>query len=228
MSITAPDVVVYCDSTLVPAMQAAGRDFRTRTGVPIRVFAGPGLQQLGLIAHGARNDVLVTQANWMEQGAAKHLIKPATRVAVGRDATVLAGRGAAAQPALPSAAALGGMLDGRRLAVIDPTQPGGPDGVALAARLGWSAALAGEIDGPGVAFLLSHGRAGLGLLPRTAAVADPTLSVVAAVPDVAAPAVAYAAAASKNELSPRTGAFLAYLATPDATRVLQGAGLEAA
>lgn len=227
-TMSAPDVVVYCDSTLAPAMRAAGADFRRRTGVPVRVFAAPGPQSLALIAHGARNDVLATQTNWMDQGAAQGLVKPAMRIGGWRDPVVLAGKDATPLPALPSAAALAGLLSGARLGVIDPTHPGGADGEALAQRLAWKARLAGAIDGPGVAYLVRHGSAGLGLLPRTSALAAPALAVVVAVPDAAAPPVEYAAAASKNALSRNTAAFLAYLNTPDASAILRNAGLEVA
>ncbi len=227
-TMTAPDVVVYCDSTLAPAMRAAGADFRRRTGVPVRLFETPGPQSLALIAHGARNDVLVTRTGWMDQGAARGLVNPGTRVGAWRDPVVLAGQGAAALPALPSGPELAGLLAGARLGVIDPTHPGGADGVALAGRLGWKAALAGAIDGPGVAFLIHHGQAGLGLLPRSSALARPALAVVAVVPDADAPTAQYAAAASKNALSRNTAAFLSYLATPDASAILRRAGLEVA
>ena len=228
-TISTPDVVVYCDSTLAPAMRALGADFRRRNAAPVRVFMTPGPQSLGLIAHGARNDVLVTQTNWMDQGAASGLVDDVTRVGAWRDPMVLAGRGgAAALPALPSGPALSGLLSGARLGVIDPTQAGGPDGVALAGRLGWKATLAGAIDGPGVAFLVRQGNAGLGLLPRSSALAAPALSILAVAPADAAPPVVYGAAQSKTALSRFTGAFLAYLKTPDAAAILRTAGLEAA
>ncbi len=120
------------------------------------------------------------------------------------------------------------MLSGAKLGVIDPTHPGGADGVALAERLGWKAKLAGAIDGPGVAFLLSHGSARLGLLPRSAAFGPPKLSVIAMVPDSMAAPVGYTAAESRNALSSNTGSFLAYLKTPPAGAILRDAGLEAA
>ncbi len=225
-SMTAPDVVVYCDTTLTAAMRALGAAFRRRSNVPVRVFGGPGPQSLALIAHGTRNDVLVTRARWMDDGAARGLVKAATRTGDWGDPIVLAGRGGAALAALPSAAALSGMLSGAKLGVIDPTRPGGADGVALAGRLGWRADLAGAIDGPGVAFLVRTGAAGAGLMPRSAALQPPVLSVLATVPDAVAAPDHYAAAISKNALSRNSAAFVAYLATPDATAILRDCGLE--
>lgn len=225
--ISAPDVVVYCDPTLRPAMQSVGRVFRAQTGVPVRVLSAPGPLLLGLIARGTRDDVLVTQANWMDGAAARKLIDATTRAAPWRDRIVLAGHGVPAS-ALPTPDSLSQALGGGKLGVIDPTQDGGPDGVALAAHLGWQAPLAGEIDGPGVAFVVATGAARLGLLPTTAALAQPGVSVVSPLPDDSAPPVAYVAAVSKNILSRNTAAFMAFLATAPALDALHAAGLETA
>ncbi len=225
-SISAPDVVVYCDTTLVPAMSAVGAAFRGRTGVHVRVFGIAGVLALALIAHGVRNDALVTRSNWMDEGAARGLVNAATRVGDWRDPVVLAAKGGPELAALPSTDEISGLLAGSPLGVIDPTKPGGADGVALAGRLGWKVALSGAIDGPGVAFLVRHESARLGLLPRTAAVAEPKLSVIAAVPAALAPPVHYAAAESRNALSSNTLAFLEYLKTPAAAAMLRAAGLE--
>lgn len=225
---SAPDVVVYCDTTLVPAMTALGAAFRQPTGVPVRVFGVAGPLALALIAHGARNDVLVTRSNWLDEGAARGLVKTPTRVGDWRDPVVLAAKAAPALAALPSPTEISALLSSAPLGVIDPTQPGGADGIALAGRLGWRVTLSGAIDGPGVAFLVRHGSARLGLLPRTAALAAPQLSVIATLPAALAPPVRYSAAESRNVLSSNALAFLKYLKTPEALGALRAAGLETA
>lgn len=227
-TVSVPDVVVYCDTTLVPAITGVGAAFRARTGVPVRVFGVAGPLALALIAHGARNDLLVTQSNWMDDGAARGLVQTGTRVGDWRDPVVLAARNSSGLPSFPSPAELSGLLAGSTLGVIDPTQPGGADGVALAGRLGWKVTLSGAIDGPGVAFLVQHGSARLGLMPRTAALAEPKLYVIAAVPAALVPPVRYAAAESRNVLSRNAAAFLEYLRTPAAAAALHAAGLETA
>lgn len=225
-TISAPDVVVYCDTTIVAAVSAVGAAFRRETGVPVRVFGTAGPLSLALIAHGARNDVLVTQSNWLDEGAAHGLVERATRLGEWRDPIVLAGRNAPVLASFPSPAMLSGLLSGSPLGVIDPTQPGGPDGVALAGHLGWKLTLVGAIDGPGVAFLVENGSARLGLLPRTATLANPKISVIAVVPSSMAPPVPYAAAESRNALSSNTAAFMEYLKTQEAETILRAAGLE--
>ncbi len=234
--ISAPDVVVYCDPTLAAALRAVSRVYRAQTGVPVRVLAAPGPLSVELIAHGTRNDVLVTQADWLDGAAARRLVDPSTRSQAWLDPTVLAGREATPAAAVPEPAALmqpafmqAGLeqaLAGGKLGVIDPTQPGGPDGPALAGKLGWQVPLAGEIDGPGVAFLVATGAARLGLLPRSAALAPPGLVVLATLPEAAAPPVRYAAAVSKNIQSRNAAPFMAFLRTAPAQDALRAAGLE--
>ena len=224
--ISAPDVVVYCDPTLAPAMRSAGRVYRAASGVPVRVLTAPGPLSIELIAHGTRNDVLVTQANWMDGAAARHLVDAATRQEGWRDPIVLAGPEPANGAQSLDPQAVTATLAGGKLGAIDPTHDGGPDGPALAARLGLQVPLAGEIDGPGVAFLLATGAARLGLIPRTAALAQPGLAVLAVVPEATAPAVGYAVAVSKNIQSRNASGFMAFLKTPPALESLRAAGLE--
>lgn len=223
--ISAPDVVVYCDDTLSQAAKTLGRAFRARTGVPVRVFSAPGPQQLALIAHGTRNDVLMTQSNYMDEAAQRKLIDPATRTAAWSDRLVLAGSGEP-RPSLPAKTEIAALLEGGKLGVIDPAIPDGIDGPALAEKLGWQVPEAGEVSGPAVAFLVRHGEARLGLLQRTSALQQPALPIIAAVPaDVAAPP-SYAAAIGHNVLSRNATAFMEFLKTPVAAAVLQKAGLE--
>jgi len=224
--ISAPDVVLYCDDTLAGAGHAVARAFRHRTGVPARVLTAPGPQSLELIAHGTRNDLLFTQTDWMDQAAARHLIKPATRRGPWRDAVVLAGTGSLV--ALPSPSGIASLLGGGKLGVIDPMTPGGQDGPALARKLGWQVTLADEVSGPGVAFLVRSGEARLGLLQRSAALIAPSLPIAATVPAALAPPPTYAIAISKNILSRNAVAFLDFFSHPDADTVLQQAGLEVA
>jgi molybdate transport system substrate-binding protein len=224
--ISAPDVVVYCDGTLSQAARSLGRAFRVRTGVPVRVFSAPGPQQLELIAHGTRSDVLMTQSNWMDEAAQRKLIDPATRTATWYDRMVLAGPGEPSTK-IPAPGAISTLLAGGKLGVIDPAIPGGIDGPALVEKRGWQVPEAGEISGPGVAFLVRHGEARLGLLQRTAALQPPALPIIATVPDATAPAPNYSAAVDKNVLSRNAAAFEAFLNTPEAAELLRQAGLEA-
>jgi ABC-type molybdate transport system substrate-binding protein len=223
--ISAPDVVLYCDSTLEAASRSLARAFRGGTGVPVRVLAAPGPLQAALIGHGTRTDMLFTQADWMTQAQARRLVDPTTRTGAWRDEIVLAG--APPLAALPNGAGITTLLAGRRLGVIDPVTDGGQDGPALAARLGWHVPTAGEVTGPGVAFLVRSGQAGLGLMQRSAALAA-GLPVAAAVPPDLAPPPVYAVAITRRALSRNAAQALAFFGTPQAAGLLRAAGLEAA
>ncbi len=228
--IGAPDVVVYADPSIGAALRAVGGEYRARTGVPVRVFCVASDQLLALIARGTRTDVLVTLAPQMDRAAAARLIDPATRTGAWRDPLVLAGRNVAPGEAPVSAAGLAGRLGASgALAVIDPTAPTSVDGPALLARLGWTLPamrVVGAIDGPGVAFMLSNWEATLGVLPRSDALADPTLTVAGGIPGDAATPLVYSAAITKNVLSRNAAAFVDFLKTPVAAATLHAAGLE--
>lgn len=228
--ISAPDVVVYADPSIGAALRAVGGEYRARTGVPVRVFCAASEQLLSLIVRGTRTDVLVTLAPQMDRAAAAQLIDRATRTGAWRDPLVLAGRNVAAGEAPVSAAALAGRLGASGvLAVIDPTAPTSVDGPALLARLGWALPamrVVGAIDGPGVAFMLSNWEATLGVLPRSDALADPTLTVAGVIPGDGAPPLIYSAAITRNVLSRNAATFVDFLKTPAATATLRAAGLE--
>ena len=225
--ISAPDVVLYCDPDIAHACAAVGAEFRSRTGVPVRVKAAPSVQQLALIAHGTRTDVLMTLTPQLDAAAAQRLLASGNRAGPWRDALVLGGRGIAALPATPDASGLAAVQGGGRLALIDPTETGSLDGAAVAQRLGWRpAATAGALDGVEVAWQLAHYASRLGVLPRSALLEQPSLSVVAPIPPDAYPPIRYSAAVVHQALSRHATEFLDFLNTPAARAVLAGAGLE--
>jgi molybdate transport system substrate-binding protein len=103
------------------------------------------------------------------------------------------------------------------------------DGRAMLAAMGLQpAAILGAVDTRDVAFLLATGAAKAGLLYLTEVRADTRLDVVAEVPADASPPISVGAALSHGASRPNPGAFLAFLGTPEATRLLRVNGLEAA
>ena len=225
--ISAPDVVLYCNPDIAHACEAVGAEFRARVGVPVRVFAAPAVQQLALIARGTRTDVLITLAPQMDVAASQHLLDPQHRYGAWRDALVLGGRDlpTATQPLEANAEAA---LQGTgKLALVDPTEAGSLDGPALIQRLGWHpAATTGALDGQEVAWMLSHYAARLGVLPRSALLAERSLQVVAPIAADAYAPIVYSAAVTHGALSRYAVAFVDFLKTPAAGNVLARAGLE--
>lgn len=225
--ISAPDVVFYCDPDIAHACAAVGAEFRGRTGIPVRVLSAPSPQLLALLAHGTRNDVLLTLTAQVDAAAAQRLLAADSRAGPWDDPLVLGGRGVEPLAATPNAGQLAKLQGAGRLALVDPTETGSLDGAAVAQRLGWHpTAVAGALDGTEVAWMLAHFSARLGVLPRSALLAEPSLTVVAPIPADAYPPVSYAAAVSQGALSRNATAFLDFLKTPAAQAVLANAGLE--
>lgn len=217
----APDVVVYADPTMARAMDHLAADFRTRAGVPVRVFPIPSVLAVALVRQGARNDVLAVAASTADAARGRDLARAATLVV--RDPVVLA---ASARSAAIDIAAAARTLGDGRLATVDPVSPDRLDGPALAQTLAFAPAqVSGQPSGPDAAALLTDGGAALALIERADA-RRPGIREVAVVPDGVAPSRRYAVAVSHNAISPQTDRFLAYLVGPDAAAILVADGWE--
>ena len=210
----APDVIVYGDPTLRHALLDVGARFTAQTGVPVHVFAAPPTLILAQLRHQVWNDVVVTQAPWMDRAEQVGVIAKDTRTGAWRNTLVLA-RAAGVTPANDT------------VAVTDPTPAASVDGPAVLAAMGGPAAhFQGVANTAEVAFLLDTGAAAQGLVYLTDVRADPELRVAGPVADTAYAPIVYAAAISTLTHSPNAHAFLDYLASPVATELLRADGLE--
>ena len=226
-----PDVVVYCDSTLVPAMRDLGRLFTARTRAPVFVFTAPPTLMLAQIDRETQNDVLVTTDAAMQEGIRQKLIRGETRAGAWRNSLAIAGRADQTKsPVAADAAAIKALLDSGRFAASDPTGPFTLDGPAVLDRLGLSPLLEGRMlgapDTTQAAFLVTSGAARLGLLHLTDIRADGRLAVAATVPERAYAPIVYTAAVSVVALSPNSQAFVTFLSDPEAAKCWQADGLE--
>jgi molybdate transport system substrate-binding protein len=212
------DLVLACDTTLGPAMRAAGARFTARAGVRIHVFpTAPGLL-LPQLLHEVQNDILVTGEAAIERATQAGLIGPgAVRSGAWRNRLVLAAR----HDAPP------GALDDGPIAVTDPTPASDLDGPAILARMGLRPrTVLGAVDTDGVRYLLATGAARSGLLHATDLHADLSLDIIRPVPDEAWPPIIYTAAVSRLARRPNPDIFVKFLATADAIEVLRSNGLE--
>lgn len=207
------DLVVACDTALAPALLRAAAAYTTRSGVEIRLFpTSPGLI-VPQLERDVQNDLVVTRLPILEAAAQVDRLASDARAGPWRNRLVLA----APRNATGS--------DGP-IAVTDPSPASMLDGHAVLTRIGrHPSVVMGAVDTAGVVFLLTTGAARFGLVYMTDARAN-QLDVVAPVPDDASPPVLVAAAVSRNAGRPNPGAFLAFLATPEAGKVLNAAGLE--
>lgn len=208
----APDVIVYGDPALNHALHDVADRFTAQTGVPVHVFAAPPAIILAQLRHQVWNDVVVTLSPWLDQAVQSGVIQPGTRTGSWKTTLVIAATSGAS---------------GDTFAVPDATPASSIDGPAiLAAANLHPAKVQGVANDANVIFLLQTGAAAQGLLHLTNLRADPSLHVVAPVPDAAYAPIVYDAAISTLTHSPNAHAFLDYLHSPAATDILRADGLE--
>lgn len=215
LSQTTTDLAVTCDTAAAPAVIAAARAYRQKTGVRIRVFpTAPGLV-LPQLEREIQNDIIVTQIAIIEQAERAGLVQPGGRSGPWRNRLVTA---TAKNPSAP---------DGT-FAVPDPSPASAIDGVAILHGLGLAPGkVFGVIDTDAVAWLLTNGGARQGLLHQTEVNADDRLQALAPVPDQAWPPILYAATPTKLARRGDPAGFVSFLGSPEGQTALQAAGLEA-
>lgn len=214
------DLVVLCETTLGPALNAAGTAFTRRSGARVRVFpTAPGLV-LPQLTHTVQNDIVVAQLGTLDLVAQAGLL--ASRGDVHwRNRLVIAGP--SDKPAGDKSVAV---TDGR-FVVPDPSAASDFDGPALLARLGLHPkSLLGVIDTDEAAYLLATGGADAGFLHMTDVRADPRLRAIGPVPDQAHPPISYAVGITRLARRPDPAAFVDFLTAPAGTSLLADQGLE--
>jgi molybdate transport system substrate-binding protein len=209
------DLVLACDPDLAPAMVLAASAYLSRAGVHVRVFpTSPGLI-VPQLEHEVQNDIVVSRAGILDQAARAGLLPGAERIGPWRNPLVIA--------ALHDSPDINGVF-----AVTDLSPASMLDGHAVLAGLArHPSVVLGAVDTSGVAFLISSRAAASGLLYRTDARAN-RFAVLATVSNDVFAAPPVAAAISRSARRPNPDAFLAFLASPDATNMLNAAGLERA
>ena len=218
--LVAPDVVVFCEPTLLHALTELGATWRDQTGIPIRIFTSPTWALLGQIAHHARSDLVIGEGEVEAASATeRHLIKPATLQHLWRNRLVAAANSASAPGDLAS-------LAGKApIAIVDPaTAVAGAEGKRALQALGlWDAVKSksiGVVDTADASFLLAEGSVQFALIYATDAAADPDFAVTDTLPPSSYAPIVYWMAEPMNALSPNTAKFVAFLrqAPPDRLR----------
>lgn len=232
----APDVVVFCEPTLRPAVNDAASLWRARTDVPVRVFASPTWALLQQIAHHARDDVVIGEGDGEAQDAtARDLVKPQTLQRLWRNRLVVAAlKSATANPGPGSPSTMGGLaaLAGKvPIAVVDPwAAAAGSDSEKSLQALGlWQAVSTNSIGAPDTAdagYLLTNGKVRLAIVYATDVAADARLTIGERLPAASYPPIVYWTAETQHALSPNTARFIAFLQDPAVRRRLPADGLE--
>jgi molybdate transport system substrate-binding protein len=221
-----PDVAVFCEPTLAPALRTVGTLFRRRHDAPVHVFSATPSGLLAMIERQTQTDLLISQRGWIDAGLGRGLVLGAGRVGSWRNQLVIAGR--ADETPVPLTE-LPNRLGTGHFAATDPTNAASFDAPSVLARVGLAQPLADRLVGAAntddVAFLLTSGAARFGLLYITDVRADPRLVVVAGLPG-SEPPILYDAAPAKNVASPNAMPFLDFLRGAEASAGLRAAGLE--
>lgn len=225
----APDVVVLCDVSLREPLAAAGRAWRARTKIPVRVFVASLEQNASLIVHGVRADIIVgIGAKRIDDAQSLGALDRGAPVVIGRDPLVLAARATGGQPrALQPGDSIAGILGDGRLGLVDPAfGSAGPDARSSLSSVGLWPALESRSSGAettdGLKQLLDDRVVRVVALYRTDLAGDPALSVMATFPGQAPPVVA---ALAKDPESPNARNFLAFL-SGDGQSSLRQMGME--
>jgi molybdate transport system substrate-binding protein len=208
------DLAVICDLTLGSPLRSAGTAFRASTGVRIHVFpTAPGLITPQL-AREVQIDIVVASGDALDLATQSGLLTTAPRSGTWGNRLVVA-----------EIIDASGAPDAGKFAVSELPAASGIDGAAVVARLGIDPErVVSAIDTTEVAFLLTTGGARTGVLRLTDVRADPRLRVVRTIADES-PAL-FAAAITKGARRPNPAAFISFLGTEQARRLLVTAGLE--
>jgi len=228
-----PDIVVFSEETLRPALQGVARLWHARRRGPVHVFVAPSNLLVEQLTRGARCDLLIVAG---EDKAAiadqRGLLRPDSRIAAWRNRLVIAtNRPMPSSVAIKSGPDLVALLAGEPLGIPDAgTSQSGLDVRAALETLGAWSLLTGRtvgVENTGtVAELLAQKKIPFGAVYATDVAADRRLSVAATIPDELYTRPLYVAARTMTYKSPQTANFQSFLREPDTSRALGSAGLE--
>ena len=224
-------LTVFAAASLTDAMQAAGKAYTARTGVPVRFsFAASSLLAKQIEA-GARGDLFVSaDQQWMDHVERAGFIVAGSRRVLLRGRLVLIAPadskpGVRIAPGFPLARALG---TNGRLAVGDPDYvPAGIYAKATLTRLGvWGAVQARLARADNVRVALSYvarHEAPLGIVYETDALAEPSVKIIGTFPENSHPPIDYPVAIVRGA-SPRARGFARYLQGTEAMAIFRRYG----
>jgi molybdate transport system substrate-binding protein len=224
-------VTVFAAASLQTALTAIGAEWRKQTGKPVTFSYAASSALARQIEQGAPADLFASaDLEWMDWLQQRSLIRSETRVTLLSNALVLiAGQdiqtSLAIAPGFPLAAAIGDS----RLATGDPRAvPVGRYAQAALTSLGvWDAVrprIAGADNVRQALALVARGEARFGIVYATDARTEPRVKVVGTFPAGSHPPVAYPFALTAAARHPDASAFLAYLRSPEATRIFEAEG----
>ena len=214
----ARDVVVFAAASLKNALDDAGAAWERETGrKPVISYAASNVLAKQIEA-GAPADIFFSaDLDWMDDAAAKGLIRPESRAnLLGNALVLIAPKDSSLQVALRPGLDLGSLLGRERLAMAHAEAvPAGKYGRAALEHLGaWEgvkARLAQTENVRAALVLVARGEAPLGIVYRTDAASDPKVRIVATFPEGSHPPIVYPVALTRDSANPDAASFLAFL-----------------
>lgn len=229
--VVAPDVVLFCEPTLQPALAGIAAAWRQQTGIPVHLFPSPTQLMLAQLARHPRSDLILGEGSAAAAAAAtQNLIKAETRFALWRGKLVVAALDAqsassSATPALVEPlATLAGKVS---IALVDPwaAKAGAESRKLLEAQGLWDRVqrqAVGTVDTADAALLLAQGKVRLALIYATDVAANPHFAIADELPEDSEDPVTYWVAQTRNVLSPNAEKFEAFLRQAPVTMAKDG------
>jgi len=224
-------VVVFAAASLKNALDGIAKDWEAKTGNKATLAFAASSAAAKQIESGAPADLFISaDLKWMDWLAERKLIDPASRKSLLGNALVLiAPADATASLKIEKGFKLAEALGDGRLAMGEPKSvPAGIYGQAALASLGvWdqvSAKVAGAENVRAALAFVARGEAPLGIVYATDAKSEPKVKVVDTFPADSHPPIIYPAALTTSSANPEAKAFLAFLSSPDATKLFEAEG----
>ena len=222
-------LTVFAAASLQNALKDIGAAF-SKAGGPQVIFNFAGSSILARqIEQGAPADVFVSaDVQWMDDVDRRGLIQNGTRFDwLTNHLALIAAKSSTVRlkvaPGFPLLQALGG----QKLAMAGETVPAGLYGEAALTQLHVWSQVQGQVaradNVRGALNFVAHGEAPLGIVYDTDAMVEPLVRIVDLFPDASHPPIVYPAAQIKAA-GPNTAAFMRFMQSPEARRILERYG----
>lgn len=223
------EVTVFAAASLKTALDEVAEAWTEASGVPVILSYGGSPALARQIAEGAPADVFLSASEqWMDDLAARALIRPGSRHDLLGNRLILVGSADAQPVTLDAGLDLAGLLAGGKLSMaFVASVPAGQYGKEALENLGlWASVEAQVVQSDNVRAalkLVALGEAPYGVVYASDAVAEAGVAVVATFPDDSHRPIVYPAALTVTA-GPQAEAFLQHLASAEARAVFAANG----
>ncbi|MGH6675576.1 MAG: molybdate ABC transporter substrate-binding protein [Xanthobacteraceae bacterium] len=228
---TSSRLIVFAAASMQTALDAIAPLFAKQSGTTPAISYGSSGILAKQIEHGAPAEVFISaNVKWMNELEARKLLAPGTRRdLLGNSLVLIEPADARLQLKIAPGFDLAGAADDGRIAVCTVEScPAGIYAKEALQKLGvWGAVQPKLAQGSNVRDalnLVARGEAKLGIVYLTDAKAEPRVKVVDVFPAASHSPIIYPAAIIAGSKNPAAAAFLDFLATPAAVKVLQDQG----